>query len=416
MTLPAHLLVSEFLPTVLSQRKWLTRQSYVWGFQLVTPDGTVLNSGESLVEQGVMPGTLLRLEASAGDDAIRYDDLAEALGDSIATSRTTWKQGDSIRLSSYVASALVVICGFLLVLGVSPIFASIITGVGALVMVLVASVVVRAPSTRDLAQGCFVSLALSASVLFGLCAYALTMGQDPSLQLAAAGAWMIVGSASVLVLPRDSRAFAWIPLTIGAVTALFGLLQWAWQVPDQRAAALLVSVVCLIVLILPWAGMARMATRNDVGSVSHRAIVPEEVTTQVRRGENLTTALRIAAGICLVALTPLVAVDAYGGLLMTAVCLAFLMGTRNLYGRTEVYIGLVSGALGLTLTGVLLAVNRPDLFPWVLVVAAVVAIFIIADNIVSVKLRPRLARAADVVNIAAIVAICPLVVMIWGVF
>ena len=416
MTLPSHLLVSEFLPTVLSQRKWLTRQSFVWGFQLVTPDGTVLNSGESLVEQGVEPGTLLRLEASAGEDANRYDDLAEALGDSIATLRTPWKQGDSIRLSSYVASALVVICGFLLVLGVSPILATTVNGVGALVMVLVTSVVVHAPSTRDLARGCFVSLGLSASVLLGLCAYSLTTGQSPSLQLAAAGAGMIVGSAAVLVLPKDSQAYAGIPLTIGAVTALFGLLQWAWDVSDQRAAAFLVAVVCVIVLILPWIGMARMATRHDMGSVSHRAIVPEEVTAQVRRGENLTIALRIAAGICLVTLTPLVVVDAYGGLLIAAVSLAFLMGTRNLYGRTEVYIGMVSGTISLALAGVLLAINRPDLFPWVLVVAAVVSIFIIADNIVSVKLRPWLARAADAVNLLAIIAICPLVVMVWGVF
>jgi len=416
MTLPSHLLVSEFLPTVLSQRKWLTRQSFVWGFQLVTPDGTVLNSGESLVEQGITPGALLRLEPTTGDDAIRYDDLAEALGDSIATSRTPWKQGDSIRLSSYVAAALVAICGFLLVLGVPPILASIVTGVGALVMVLVTSVVVRAPSARDLASGGFVSLALSASVLFGLCPYSLTAGQPPSLQLTAAGAGMIVGSAAVLVLPRDSRGYAAIPVTIGAVTALFGLLQWAWQVSDQRAAALLVSAVCLIQLILPWVGMAQMAARNDVGTLSRKAIEPEEVSAQARRGENLTIALRIAAGICLVALAPLIAVDAYGGLLMTAVCLAFLLGTRSLYGRTEVYIGLVSGAVGLTLTGVLLAMNRPDLFPWVLIVAAVVSVFIIADNIVSVKLRPRLARAADAVNIVAIVAICPFVVMIWGVF
>ena len=415
MTLPSHLLVSEFLPTILTQRKWLTRQSYVWGFHLVTPDGTVLSSGESLVEQGVAPGALLRLEATADDEAVRYDDITEALGDSIAASRTAWKQGDSIRLSSYVASALVVICGFLLVVGVPSVLASLVTGVGGLLMVLVTSVVVRASSTRDLPPGGFVSLALSATVLFGLCAYSLTTGEPLSLRLLAAGVATVVGSAAMLVLRKDSRGYAGIPVTVGAVIALFGLQQWAWHITAQRAAALLVGAVCLIVLVLPWIGMAQVPARNDADSLPHKDIVPEEVSEQVRRGENLTIALRIAAGICLIALAPLVAVDAFGGLLMTAVCLALLLGTRSLYGRTEVYLGLVSGTLALTLTGVLLAVNRPDLFPWVVVVAAVVSVFIIASNIVSVKLRPRLARVADVVNVLAIAAICPFIAVIWGV-
>jgi len=416
LTLPSYLAIANFLPAVLSQRKWLVHQSAAWAFHLVMSDGTVLNSQDSLVEQGVTPGAVLRLELPTEESSVRYDDLVEAMGDSVADVRTPWKQGDSVLLSSYVAAGLVIVSGALLALGsVPPLLGGLVTSIGALLMILVAGVVQRASATRDLPGGGAVSLALSATFLFGVCAYCLTPG-TLWLRLAAAGAAMVAGSVTVFVLTKNSRGYAGITVTAGAVLALLSLQEWAWQLPPQRAAALLVGLVCLIVLLLPWVGVARMPVRLDALSPTpHNDIVAEEVSTQLRGGENLTIALRIGAGICVIGLAPLIVVDAYGSLLMTAVCLALLLGTRSLYGRTEVYIGLVSGIIALTATGVLLGVNRPDLFPWVVVVAVVVSGFIIANNIISAKLRPRLTRAADVINIAAIAAICPFIALVWGV-
>jgi hypothetical protein len=414
--LPSQLSIAEFLPAVVAERNWLTTHTATHGFHLLTPRGSILDMDLSLAEQGVESGTLLHLEVLGNDEElVRYDDLVEAMGDSVSELRTAWKPGDSVRLSSFVAAALVAISGLLVVLGMPTTLSGPITAVAAILMVLVGALVARAPSSRVLPPGGGAALILSAVALFGMCALALTPGELP-FRFLSAGVTTIVASVAFFVLKGSARAYAGIPLLAGSILSLYGLQQWVWDTPSQQAASLLVGFVALLVLILPWIGVAQMPVR--IPALSSESVIelpPREVGRQLRVGETLTIALRIAASACTVALTPLIAVDALGGLLMTAVCLALLLGTRSLYGRTEVYIGLVGGILALTLTGVLLAILRPTLFPWILAVVAFVSAFIIANNVVSVKLRPRLTRLADVINVLSIAAICPVIALIWGV-
>ncbi|MDR0782477.1 MAG: hypothetical protein LBE83_01790 [Propionibacteriaceae bacterium] len=413
---PSNLPVAEFLPSLVAQNQWLTPVAATRGFTLVTPTGSPLAAEASLSDQGIRPGALLRLEID--DDSTgytRYDDLVEAMGDSIANTRTAWSPSDSVRLSSYVAAGLVTATGFLLVLGPQPTLAGVVNALAGGLVVLVAALVARGPTKRPLDPSGAVGLLWSATILFGLAAYSFTPSDGP-VGLVAAGGGMIVGSAAFFTLRGSARAYMGTPLLVGSVIAGLGVMEWAWSVPANRAAALLIGLVALLVLLLPWIGVARMPVR--VAALAPKAeseIVAADVTNQLRIGQSLTLALRVGAGVSAIGLTPMIAIDLTGGLLLTAFSLALLLGTRSLYGRTEVYVGLVTGAATLTLTGVLLALRLPELFVWIVSAAIFVAIFIIADNVISVKLRPRLTRAADILNVLAIAAICPLVALTWGI-
>jgi len=239
-------------------------------------------------------------------------------------------------------------------------------------------------------------------------------------RLVAAGLGAVAGSAATFVLPAKLRYTGAGPALAGLCLALFGLGQWVWGLPSAKAAAGLVALASLVVLLLPWIGLAQVPVRLDALAGSRRAeaepaVDLEEVRHQLAGGDVLVVALRIGCGVTVVALAPAVVTSLFGGLLMAAVALSLLLGTRRLYGAAEVYIGLVSGAVTLTLTGVLTALRAPQLLPWTAGAAALVAAIVVANNVLATTARPALARVADGCHVIALATILPLTALVWGV-
>jgi hypothetical protein len=139
------------------------------------------------------------------------------------------------------------------------------------------------------------------------------------------------------------------------------------------------------------------------------------VNKQVRDGGTLVLALRIGGGLVTLALTQLCSTTVSGGVFMLCVGLALMLGTRSLYGRFEVLAGLVVGMLTVVITGIATSVNQPQFLPIAVGVTILVAALVLANNVISVKLRPGLTRLGDTLQIVALIALLPLAVIAWGI-
>lgn len=414
LTLPGFVPVAEFLPTVVASHQWLTSDTAWRGFRLLTAAGDALDTDKPLTAQGVVPGALLQLQPFGDDDPIRYDDLVEALGDHLSQTRAPWRQVDSVRLSAFVAAALAVICGLILALGPNRLASAVFAGIGAGLLILVTMVVSRAGQRRQEASGGPIALTLAATILAGLCLFSVVPG-SLALRLMLAGLATAVSGLAFLVLPTTDHGYAGLPATLGGALALVCFQQWTWQVPWQQAAGLVAGLIALGVSVLPWIGLAQMPVRlAALDPAPNRVITATDVRYQLHIGQTLTLALRVAAGVALIGLSPLIVVNGLGAALMAVIAVAQLFATRALYDRWEVYVGLIAGSLTLAATGILLGLRQPGLSPWAVAVAVLVIVFIIADNVIAPKLRPQLGRVADFANVAGMAAIAPLVALIWG--
>lgn len=413
MAVPSTVTLAELLPGLVSALGRLNSDTATQGFRVLTASGRELDQSQSLAEQKVRAGSVLGLQpaGSAGGD-LRYDDLVEAIGAAVDSQRTPWQRGDSVALSSYAAAGLFVVAAALLALrGTDSILTAAIGVVGAGLLALAIVILVRLQ-----ALGGALALAMSVPVLLAASAYAVAGGPGLRMRIAAAGAAMLVGAAACLLLPSRQRATVVAPITAGLGLLMFGLLTAMAGIPEQRAATLVVAILTVLVLASPWVGMAQVPARIDALAMNPKAgIDPAAVTRQVGNADQTTLALRIAAGILTVALTPLVAVTPQGGLLMACVGLALMLGTRSLYGRGEVLASVVAGMLVVVVAGIVVTLVLPGLLPWIAGIAILVGAFVLAFNVVDVTLRPWLTRAADALHLIALIAVLPLAAMIWGI-
>ncbi|MDO4784838.1 MAG: EsaB/YukD family protein [Propionibacteriaceae bacterium] len=413
MALPSTVAVAELLPGMVGALGRLNAEAATQGFRVMLPTGKELRQDHSLSAQHVTAGTVLTLEAvGAGVTDLRYDDLVEAIGTSVDANRVAWQRGDSIRLSCYSAAALFAVAASLLIYQDQPSLLSIgIVTAGAGLVALAAAVLVRIPVT-----GGAVAMALSTSLLLGTAGYAMVPGPATGLRLAAAGLGCLCGAAACLVLPERLRYVPVAPLTFGMSLAAVGVLTGYLQVPAQRAAALVVTLLALLVLTAPWFGLAQIPARIDALAAQPRSqIDAAEVHRQVAGADVAALAIRVAAGALITGLVPVVAVDPAGAALAACAGVAFVLGTRTLYGRDEVLAGAIGGTMILVATGISLAVHLPHALPWLAGLMVVIGSFVVAWNVISVAVRPWLNRLADLLHLVALLALLPLTALAWGI-
>lgn len=413
MAVPSEVPLAELLPGLVSALGRLTSDSATQGFRVIVPSGRELDQGQSLAEQNVASGAVLTLEvAGTASSDVRYDDIVEAIGASVDDSRTPWRRGDSVGLSAYSASGLFAVAAVLLVFGgADSLVAAALAVVGAALVALAVVVLVRIP-----VLGGAVSLALTVPLLLGAAGFALAPEPSATARVAAAGVGVLLGSSASLLLPSRNRAVIAGPIVVGLAALLTGGLAAFAGVSLDRAAALTVALITITVLMAPWIGLAQIPAHIDAIALTPRAgIDGPTVAKQVGSADVAVLAIRIAAGLVTVTHAPLVASSPRGALLMVSVGLSFLLGTRSLYGRAEVLVGVVGGLATLVVAGVAATVTMPALLPWLVGLTVLVGGFVLAWNVVSVGMRPWLTRAADALHVVALMAVLPLTLMIWGV-
>jgi type VII secretion integral membrane protein EccD len=413
IAVPMAIPLAEILPGIVDEFGRLTPNSASQGFRLITHTGDYLDQGQSLAEQRVRAGSVLTLEltgTTASDD--RYDDLVEAIGKAVESTRTPWTRGDSVQLSAYsAASLLVVAAGMLLMSGLSPLVVAVIGFAGAATVALGAAVVARIP-----APGPSISLVVAACCLAGVGGFSLYPEFGIELQLMLAGFGVLLGSVAVVLLRNEDRPCAFGPLLVGLALIAYGALVGPARFGSAQIAVVIVTIVTVISVLTAWVGLAQVPARIEALTLS--SLNPAEsavVTSQVRNGGTLMVALRVAGGLITVAFTPLIATTPIGAVFMICVGLSLLLGTRSLYGRHEVLVGLVSGMLTVVLTGLVSSLNHPEFMPVIIGVTIGIAVLVLANNVISVKLRPVLNRLADTAQVIALIAVLPLAALVWGV-
>lgn len=411
MSVPADIPLTELLPGMVQALGRLDTYAASQGYSVMTSNGRTLQPSLSLPAQGVGAGALLTLEAA--DAAVaerRYDDLVEAVGDTIANTQTPWQPGDSVHLSAHSAAAIFTVAALLLLTQDAPPLITAIAGLtGTVLVALSAALVARRSSTPTGA----ISLALSAPVLAACTAHALTPGPWYALPLAAAGLALAITAPTALLLAQQYRAVFAGPLFLGFSFLLVGLLTAFVGVVPQGAAGLVMALNIVMVLLAPWIALAQVPVRVETSG----SIEPTDaalVRSHVYNGRVLVLALKGAATLCLLILLPLLATTVIGIALSTAMGVALMLSTRSLHGKAEVLLGVLTGMLLTTATGVLTALSMPTSMPYVIAGAVIVGIFVLALNVVSVRTRPHMTRLADAASVIALLAIPPLTMAVWG--
>ncbi|MDR1430995.1 MAG: hypothetical protein LBI99_02615 [Propionibacteriaceae bacterium] len=410
---PSAIPLAEILPGVVDEFGRLTANYVSQGFRLITHNGVNLDQGLSLAEQRVRAGSLLTLElagTAASDD--RYDDLVEAVGKAVESTRTQWTRGDSVQLSAYSAASLLALASAMLFMsGLPPLIVAVAGFVGAATVALGAAVVARIP-----APGPAVSLVMACCCLAGVGGFNILPGLAVEPRIMLAGFGVLLGSAAAITLRGESRVCAFAPALVGLSMSGYGCLVGLVRLGPVQVATAIVTLVTAITVLAAWVGLAQIPARIDALSISSQDPVPgEALAGQVRNGGALMVALRVSGGLVTVVCAPIIAGTPLGAVFMICVGLSLLLGTRSLYGRYEVLVGLVSGMLTVALAGLTAAMANPGFMPAVIGVTIGVAALVLANNVISVKLRPVLNRMADTAQVIALVAVLPLAALVWGV-
>lgn len=411
---PGSVPVAELVPGLARTLGLLDASTVDGGFRLVRSDGGVLDTDRGLQAQGVPDGAVLLLEPGAGVEQVRvYDDVVEAVADTVEGQYAPWTPRDSA-LTAVLASVAFLLTGAILLLGAEPTsaFPPVVAGVGALLVLGAAAVVARVGSHDTGAA----ALVVTASAL-GLVAGLTAAPEAPSWGLPAA--WSGLGALVVALLGvpalRTGREICVAPGALGLTLAAAG---GAIAVSGAEPGVVLAVVVALVVTAgnaIPWLALASTPLRV-VSPRSEQEIVaepprvdPDEVRVQAARGHRLQIALRGAVAVLTLVATPaVVATGVPGTLLVAAAYLGMLLGVRQVYSRQDVAVVMGSGILGLTLTGVLAAAAHPGWRPALALVAGVAAAAVIGLSLVAPRRRVALARTADTIEVVALALLLPL--------
>lgn len=426
LTLPAEVPLVEVLPGLARTLGQLEVTSAHTGLELVTTQGRRLGGELTLAGAGVLEGAVLTLApARARSGSTRYDDVVEAVADVIEQGSEPWSPQDAARAAVGVASVFLLAGGAVLaVSGLGPVLTASLGGAGALLALVTAVVLSRtdAPRTAALTIGVVASVLAALAGFLGLDGLTRLADGEAALALTAAGGGSVLVAGLLAAFVPGLRREMVGPAIAGTVALLVGGVT-AWQgsglAPVATIAAFAV-VACALVGV-PWLALAatplRVVTPRDDREIL--ADVPpvdiEAVREQAIQGQRLQIAMRAGAGAALVALTPGAATAGVVGLLMTTVGFgALLLTVRESRARWDVAVVTATGAGGFLLAILMAALTQPAWRPALVVVLLAGAFAVVVTALLVTGRQLRLARAADVAQLALLAALPPLAVVAAG--
>ncbi|QWW19827.1 type VII secretion integral membrane protein EccD [Schaalia sp. 19OD2882] len=411
LSVPPDVALAELVPAMVQALGPLDAANASQGYAVLSGAGHELQQSLSLKDQGVKPGTVLTLEAKgSGIGDQRYDDLVEAVGATVAEEQNPWERSHSIQLSAHASAVLILVAALLLVTGSSfTLLTWAVAGAGAVLTALAAAVVARSGSPVG-----GVSLAHTAPVLLGAAAFSSAAEEWYRLPLFLAGVAITAGSLVVLALPAAQRSSVAAPLTTGPALLACGALTTFAQIPQDRAAALVLTALVVIQLAAPWMAVAQLPV--EVGTAKDRTpIDPSLVADRVASGHQLVLSLKVGAALASAPLS-LLLMDSMQALALVACAgVALMLSTRSLRSHAEVLVGVLNGMVLTVVAAVGTTTSAPTTLPWVLAGTIAVAVLLLAANVVSPKLRPNVTRLADAAGVLALLALLPLAALVWGV-
>ncbi|BCY06453.1 type VII secretion integral membrane protein EccD [Actinoplanes sp. L3-i22] len=433
IALPDNMLVGELLPHLLRHAEGALGEPAErhGGWVLRRATGSALEAGRNLAAQGVRDGELLHLKPAREDwPELAYDDVVEVIASGARRAGRSWGAAATRRGGLTIFAVALLVGLFALAVGgpsrQSSAFVALAVAVGlAVVGILLsraftdagAGAVVAATGLPYAFLGGAWLIAESGSRFFGIGAPALLLGSAVLLVLS------VLGHAAVAGLPRLFVAGIAIALT----GLLASLLTLAGAPASGGAAVALTAAIGLLPgypVLASWIGrlpFPELPSRAEEILKDKPMPRRADVFAAVVRADEVLSGLLLAAAFSSIVAILYLAWSGPGTaavLLIIAAVTALLLRSRLLATPQQRGPLLVAGVAGLAVLGI--GAVATGTVPGLLVLAGAVlagAVALAAAVIYSQRQpSPYLGRAADILDVIAIMALIPLACAVLGVF
>ncbi|MEJ3743614.1 type VII secretion integral membrane protein EccD [Actinomycetes bacterium KLBMP 9797] len=435
VALPDNLVVAELLPHLLRHAgddlgETGDRQG---GWVLRRATGAILEPTRNLSVQGVRDGELLHLAPRRDDwPELAYDDVVEVIASGARRAGRSWGAAATRRGGLAVASVVLLLGLVVLVLSGPP--WPLPAGVGlALAAALAVLGIVLSRAFSDAAAGAVVAAA-GLPYAFAGGALLAAPGDTGLFRLGASS--LLLGSAALLVFSiigytgvAAIQRFFMAGLVISLSGLLAALLCMAGMGPAGAAAVTLTTVIGLLPgypLIASWMGRLPVPELPDrPEDILEDRPVPKrsDVFAAVARATELLSGMLLAAGlVAAVAIVFLVTVDnSFSADLLSFAAAGALLLRARLFALPQQRVPLlVSGIAGLAvlMLGYALDIEGSGGRLLMLIVFVVVAAAVLGAGVIYSRRTPSpyLGRAADILDVLAIMALIPLACAVTGLF
>jgi type VII secretion integral membrane protein EccD len=433
LALPDNMLVAELLPHLLRHAEGALGEPAErnGGWVLRRATGAALEPNRNLAAQGVRDGELLHLNPAREDwPELAYDDVVEVIASGSRRAARSWGAAATRRCGLAVAAGAL-LTGLIGLVASGPPW--VVPAVIALVVSLALAVtgILLSRAFSDASAGGVVAASGLPYAFFGG-AWLLTEPGAGFLGIGAPG--LLLGSAALMVLSVIghagvaglSRLFV-----AGIAAALTGLLAsmlaLAGVSADGAAAVALTAAIGLLPaypVLAGWLGRLPFPELpNRAEEILEDKPMPrrEDVFSAVVRAGEVLTGLLLSAALCSIVAMTYLAMSGPGTsavLLMVAAVSALLLRARLLPTPQQRSPLLVAGLAGLAGLGIGPVVSG-SVSGFVLLVGALLVAGVALPAALIYSRRPPspyLGRAADILDVVAIMALIPLACAVIGLF
>ncbi|WP_261166936.1 type VII secretion integral membrane protein EccD [Microbacterium sp. Marseille-Q6965] len=425
VALPGGVPVAEIVPSVAQRLRVLDPVDAHAGYWFVRSDGERLDPDRSLVAQRVQDGDVIALQIGADSTPTKtYDDIVEAVADVVEEQAKPWTPGDTVTTTTVTASVLLTVAALPVLVaelaGEHSLVAPIGTGLAA-VLLLICATVLEKIGTPPQAPVALVQVASLHAAVAGFTSLGLPPSWGLPTALAGAGAALVGGIAMLLV--TKPREYSLIPLVVGGVMGLSGLVIFLTGAAPASILAIALAGAGMAGLGIPWLALAstslRVASARDDSEIyaAPAEVSRAEVAARYAVGHRFQVSLRIATGaIALLATTPVVASGLPGLALALLTYVALVLGVRQVFSRADIVAVTATAMVGAVLTVFVAVSSFPDWSTWLIVVLAVIAAAVIGLGLLAPKKRLWVDRVADPAEIVTIALLPPLAILVGGWF
>ena len=419
LVLPSRLPLAEILPEVASLVGSLDAYDAYGGYILVGTDGQALDPDSSFLAQGVHDGAVLTLVTGAeAPEKKVYDDIVEAVADSVEDIGAGWTEQDS-RMTTLAISGLLLLLGAvtLCLQREGGLVVTTVAGVASALLLMAGAVFARVRSDEAAA----VIVLVGAGLYAVAASLSTTSGTVLETPLLVAGlALGAVGGVSMLLIP--ARSWAFLPfLVVGCAAGAVGGVLLATDFQSGQVIAIVTVVAVILGSVIPW--FALSSSRTMVAPLQSEAEILAEPgpidAARVRSGvdlaHDLVLGLLLSAALVVIISAPIIVRLGWPGLgLVWAAGLVQMMRTRQFLLARDVLVGLLGGALGVAAGTVAALVDRPEWGPVIGAVVGAAAVGVLVSLAVPTSTTVRRGRLLDLAEGLALFALIPLLVLALG--
>jgi type VII secretion integral membrane protein EccD len=419
LVLPGAVPVADLVPELARSVGLLDADTAHAGYRLVTQGGRALAADAGLTVQRVEDGDVITVVAGPDDLPPRaYDDAVEAMIDIVERDLQPWDAEAGRRTALCAAGLLLLVGAVGLVLQHGSDLAA-ASAVGFAVVLVVGAVALSR------AQG---GAYAPVVIAWTACAYAAVAGLSfgwcspfSGTPIAAAGAGALAAGLAAALGLLEGRVLLLPPVVAGTVLLATGLVTQAWFVDPAVVLTAALSLAVVAGSVFPWLALgATGATVGRLVTLTGPTGDPDEIdlrrlAADARFGHEILVALSATVGLLLVLATPsAVSLGRAGTLVALLGCVVVMLRTRQYSSGAEVVVGLASGVLGMSSTGVSVLWLHPSWRPSACVALAVAGVVLVAlTRLPGTSVRCR--GLGDAAETAALLALPPVLVVATGV-